>query len=103
MPQLHNTSTIYNEYEDDTNDIGNNPNNVTKGDNYFINYNGKVDDIIAKVVAKDIGDYILEINGFLKNDDDNTKDRIDIKIMVDESNIYKEAHELNGTPQLSLF
>ena len=89
MPQLHNTSTIYNEYEDDTDDIGNNSND-TQGENYFINYYGKIDDIIAKIVAKESGCYILELSGFLQNDD-NTKDRVDVKLMVDESNIYKEG------------
>ena len=89
MPQLQNTSTIYNEYEDETDNIGNNP-NVTQGDNYFINYFGKIDDIIAKIVAKESGDYMLELSGFLKNDD-GTKDRVDIKVIVDESNIYKEG------------
>ena len=89
MPQLQNTSTIYNEYEDETDNIGNNP-NVTIGDNYFINYYGKIDDVIAKIVAKEEGDYMLELSGFLKNDD-GTKDRIDVKVIVDESNIYKEG------------
>ena len=89
MPQLQNTSTIYNKHEDEDNDIGNNS-NVTQGDNYFINYFGKIDDIIAKIVAKESGCYILELSGFLQNDD-NTKDRIDVKVIVDESNIYKEG------------
>ena len=89
MPITDFSSTIFNDYEDDDNDIDNN-HNTTKGENYFINYLGKVSDIIAKVVATDIGDYILEVNGFLKNDD-NTKDRVDIKLVVDENNIYKEG------------
>jgi len=90
MPITDYSSTIYNEYEDDKDDIGNNSNVTTKGDNYFINYYGKVDDIIAKIVAKESGDYMLELSGFLKNDD-GTKDRIDVKVIVDESNIYKEG------------
>ena len=89
MPQLHNSSTIYNEYIDEDDDIGNNS-NVTQGDNYFINYYGKIDDVIAKIVAKESGDYMLELSGFLQNDD-NTKDKVDIKVIVDESNIYKEG------------
>ena len=76
MPITEYPSTIYNEYEDEDNDIGNSS-NTTKGDNYFINYFGKINDVVAKVVSTDVGDYVLEIHGFLKNDD-NTKDRVDI-------------------------
>ena len=89
MPQLQYSSTIYNEYIDEDNDVDNNS-NVTQGDNYFINYFGKIDDVIAKIVSTEEGCYILELSGFLQNDD-NTKDRIDVKVIVDESNIYKEG------------
>ena len=89
MPVTEYSSTIYNEYIDEDNDVGNNS-NVIQGDNYFINYYGEIDDIIAKIVAKESGDYMLELSGFLKTDD-GTKDRIDVKVIVDESNIYKEG------------
>jgi len=89
MSIINFSSTIFNEYDDD-NLIDNTLNKGTQGDNYFIKYQGKIDDIIAKIVAQDIGDYILELSGFLKNDD-NTNDRIDIKLIVDENSIYKEG------------
>ena len=90
MPITNFSSTIFNEYENEDNDIDNTLNKGTQGDNYFIKYQGKPNDLIAKIVATDIGDYILELDGFLKNDD-NTKDRIDIKLIVDENSIYKEG------------
>ena len=65
MPVTDYSSTIYNGYIDDDNDIGNNS-NVPQGDNYFINYYRKIDDVIAKLVAKESGSYILELSGFFK-------------------------------------
>ena len=85
MPIL-NSANIYNEYNNQAIIQGENDNNTkVEGKNYYIKYSGNENHLIAKVSSNTNDEYILNINGWIKHQNDNTLSRIDLSFLISDT------------------